>query len=50
MGMGMAVVVAQKDVEKSVALLKKYSDASVEVIGSVEKGSGVEVPSLGLTY
>jgi phosphoribosylformylglycinamidine cyclo-ligase len=50
MGMGMAVVVAQKDVEKSVSILKKYSDASVSVVGSVQKGSGVEVPSLRLTY
>jgi phosphoribosylformylglycinamidine cyclo-ligase len=50
MGMGMAVVVAQKDAEKSVGILKKYSDASVSVIGCVQKGSGVEVPSLRLTY
>jgi phosphoribosylformylglycinamidine cyclo-ligase len=50
MGMGMAVVVAQKDAEKSVRILKKYSDASVSVVGSVQKGSGVEVPSLRLTY
>jgi len=50
MGMGMAIVVAKNDVNKAMKVLKKYSDAEVKVVGSVQKGTGVEVPSLGLTY
>lgn len=50
MGMGMAVIVAKKDAEETIKILKKYSDADVKVVGSVQKGTGVEVPRLGLTY
>lgn len=50
MGMGMAVVVAKKDVDAAVKVLKKHSDATVKVVGTIKKGTGVEVPSLGLIY
>lgn len=50
MGMGMAVVVAKEDVETALKVLKKYSDATVKVAGTIKKGTGVEVPNLGLIY
>ncbi|MCX6667385.1 MAG: phosphoribosylformylglycinamidine cyclo-ligase [Euryarchaeota archaeon] len=50
MGMGLAVVVAEKDANETINILKKYSDATVKVAGEIKKGRGVEVPKLGLTY
>jgi phosphoribosylformylglycinamidine cyclo-ligase len=50
MGMGLAVVVAQKDVDETISILKKHSEATIRVVGSVQKGKGVEVPHLRLTY
>ena len=50
MGMGLAVIVAQKDVDQTITILKKHSDATVRLVGSVQKGKGVEVPHLQLTY
>jgi phosphoribosylaminoimidazole (AIR) synthetase len=50
MGMGFAVIVAEKDVDETLKILKKYSDAEVKVIGAIKKGRGIEVPKLGLTY
>jgi phosphoribosylformylglycinamidine cyclo-ligase len=50
MGMGLAVVVDKDDVETTMKVLKKYSEASIKEVGIIGKGSGVEVPDLGLTY
>lgn len=50
MGMGLAVVVDKDDVETTMNVLKKYSEATVREVGIIGKGSGVEVPDLGLTY
>jgi phosphoribosylformylglycinamidine cyclo-ligase len=50
MGMGFVVIAAEKDVDKTLEILKKYSDASVKVVGVIKKGSGVEVPCLGIKY
>ena len=50
MGMGFAVIVANEDVEETIKILKKYSDATVKCVGTVKKGTGVEVPDLGLRY
>jgi len=50
MGMGFAVIIAEKDVNEAIKILKKYSDAMVKVVGGIKKGRGVEVPKLGLTY
>ena len=50
MGMGMAVVVDEKDTDDALSILKKHSEVDVKVVGSVKEGEGVEVPSLGLKY
>ena len=50
MGMGLAVVISKKDVNKTIKVLKKYSKSEAKVVSRVEKGKGVEVPKLGLKY
>ena len=50
MGMGFVVIVAEKDLDESLSILKKQSESIVKVVGKVEKGAGVEVPNLGLKY
>ena len=50
MGMGMAVVVDENDVDDSLSILKEHSEVDVKVVGRVKEGDGVEVPSLGLKY
>jgi len=50
MGMGLAIIVSEKDVEKSISILEKHSSANVKVVGRIEKGSGVEAPKLGLKF
>ena len=50
MGMGLAIIVSQKDVEESISILKKYSTATCKIVGKISKGKGVEVPALGLKY
>ena len=50
MGMGLAIVLSEKDVEKSMKILKKYSKSKVKVVGKIEKGTGVEFKKLGLKY
>ena len=50
MGMGMAIIVAQKDADQAIKVLKKYSEATVKVVGKADKGTGVEVPKLNLIY
>ncbi len=47
MGMGMAVIVAEEEKEEAVELLRKYVEA--EIVGRVEKGKGVKIPSLGIS-
>ncbi len=44
MGMGMAVVVDKKDVDTSLDILNRYVEA--EVVGKIERGEGVSIPSL----
>ncbi|MCD6481712.1 MAG: phosphoribosylformylglycinamidine cyclo-ligase [Thermoplasmata archaeon] len=46
MGMGMAVVVDKKDVDTSLDILNRYVEA--EVVGKIERGEGVSIPSLGI--
>ena len=48
--MGLAIIVAEKDVDKSIRILKNNSSVKVKVVGRIEKGSGVEVPDLGLEF
>lgn len=50
MGMGFAVIVAEKDADETTRILEKYSDATVRRVGVVKKGTGVEVPQLRLRY
>ncbi|MEM0466203.1 MAG: phosphoribosylformylglycinamidine cyclo-ligase [Candidatus Thermoplasmatota archaeon] len=50
MGMGFAVIVAEQDAEETVKILTKYSDAEVQIVGMITKGSGVEVPSLNIAF
>ncbi|MFH1102035.1 MAG: phosphoribosylformylglycinamidine cyclo-ligase [Methanobacteriota archaeon] len=50
MGMGFAVIVAKKDEQKTIQLLRKYSTAEVKRVGCIKTGKGVEVPPLGITY
>ena len=50
MGMGFAVIVSSTDVDKTLKILKKYSQARVKQVGRIEKGKGVIVPSLGLEF
>ncbi|MGF3554611.1 MAG: phosphoribosylformylglycinamidine cyclo-ligase, partial [Thermoplasmatota archaeon] len=50
MGMGLAVILSEKDVEKSIKIIKKYSKSKVKIVGKIEKGSGVEFKKLRLKY
>lgn len=50
MGMGFVVVVSEKDVRLSKNILEKYSKVDVELVGKIERGTGVEVPRLGLKF
>jgi phosphoribosylformylglycinamidine cyclo-ligase len=50
MGMGLAIIVKEKDVNKALKILKKYSQADVKIVGKITKGKGVEHASLKKTY
>jgi len=50
MGMGLAIIVSEKDINESLSILKKYSSVKVKVVGKIEKGSGVEASKLGLKF
>ena len=50
MGMGFTIVVSEKDISETTAILRRFSDVSVKIIGRIEKGKGVEVPALGIEY
>ena len=50
MGMGFAVIVAKKDVDKTLKTLKKHSKSEVKVVGRIEKGKGVEAPGLKIKF
>ena len=50
MGMGFAVIVAEKDQEQTLEILQKHSPNQVKVVGHITKGRGVSAPSLQLFY
>jgi phosphoribosylformylglycinamidine cyclo-ligase len=50
MGMGMAIIVKENDLEKSLKVLKKHSKANVKIVGKIEKGKGVELKPLKINY
>lgn len=50
MGMGFVVIIASEESEETIEILKKYSNATIKLIGSIKSGAGVEVPTLKLHY
>ncbi len=50
MGTGFTIVVSEKDISETTAILRRFSDVSVKIIGRIEKGKGVDVPMLGIKY
>ena len=50
MGLGFAIIVDESDKEKTLKILKKNSKSNVQIIGHIEKGEGVIVPSLDISY
>ena len=50
MGMGFAVIVSEKDVDKAVKILKTHSESKVKVVGKIDKGIGVEALRLGIKF
>ena len=50
MGMGLAIIVSEKDTQKSINILKKYSKSDVKIVGKIVKDNGVESQKLGLKF
>jgi len=50
MGMGLAVIVSNEDVEEAMRMLKNFSKSEVKIVGRIEKGKGVEVKKFGLNF
>lgn len=50
MGMGFALILDENDADQAMDILKKYSNAHIQHVGEITKGSGVLVPSLDLKY
>jgi phosphoribosylformylglycinamidine cyclo-ligase len=50
MGMGLAIIVSEKDVEKTINILKNLSKSVLKIVGKIEKGKGVEFKQLDLKY
>ena len=50
MGMGFVVIVSKDDADETLKILKEHSDVTAKAVGVIKKGSGVEVPSLGIKY
>ncbi len=50
MGMGFAIIVSDEDEKESIGILRNHSDATVKRVGSVIKGTGVNMPHLKLHY
>ena len=50
MGMGLAIFVSEKDVGKTINILKNLSKSEVKIVGKIEKGKGVEFKQLDLKY
>jgi phosphoribosylformylglycinamidine cyclo-ligase len=50
MGMGLAVIVAKKDANQALKILKKHTQSNVKIVGKIEKGTGVEHKKLKLKF
>jgi phosphoribosylaminoimidazole (AIR) synthetase len=48
--MGLAIIVAEKNVGNTIKTLKKHSKSEVKIVGRIEKGKGVTVPKLKLKF
>ncbi len=50
MGMGLIIVVAEEDAERSLKILKTHSKSKVKEVGKIEKGSRVVLEKLDLKF
>ena len=50
MGMGLAIIVASEDEEETIKILKKYTEAKVQTVGTITKGTGVKHKPLKLKF
>ena len=50
MGMGLAIIVPEKNIKESMSILNKFSKSNVKIVGKIEKGSGVELQKLRLKF
>jgi phosphoribosylformylglycinamidine cyclo-ligase len=50
MGLGLVFIVSEKDSNKTINILKKYSDSKVKIIGKIEKGKGVDFIKIDLKF
>ncbi|MFO8133408.1 MAG: AIR synthase-related protein, partial [Thermoplasmatota archaeon] len=50
MGMGLAIVVAEADVDTTLDVLARHSEMDAAVVGHVVAGTGVELPARELQY
>jgi phosphoribosylformylglycinamidine cyclo-ligase len=50
MGMGFVIIVSESDIEVALRILKKYQNGKFKIVGRIEKGSGVWIPPLDLSY
>lgn len=50
MGMGLIIVISEKNIEDSLNTLNLHSKNEVKIVGKIEKGSGVKFEKLGLDF
>ena len=50
MGMGLTVIVSEKDVDAAIKILKEHSKSKVKVVGRIKKGKGVELEKFNIKY
>jgi phosphoribosylformylglycinamidine cyclo-ligase len=50
MGMGLAIIVSEKDSKKAIEILKKHSSSEVKIIGRIKNGKGVLYEPLNLNF
>lgn len=50
MGMGFSIILSEDDLEQALRILKKTSGVKLKIVGRIEKGKGVTLPSHGLVF
>ncbi len=50
MGMGLAIIVSEKDIDQALKILKNNTKTEVKIVGNIERGNGVELKTLNLKY